>query len=142
MDYGATERVRKFVVKHFFDPARLRGESSITIHAGSLSKLLQEKNLLPPNRYPVICGAMTNSRFAERNGARLVKREGPESGQSSAATFTFVLEPNGSGGGQASEDSLADDDLFDSLYGLLADSYAASGGAEAFHKAEREAWDR
>lgn len=144
-DYGATDRVRRFVVQQFFEPARRRGDHKVTIHAGSLSKLLEERNLLQPNRYPVICGAMTNSRFASKHGARLEQQQGPQSGLSSAATFTFVLEPLVStaadeGGNDAPV--LAANSKFMALRGILKEAYAEVGGAKAFHEAERDAWER
>jgi hypothetical protein len=146
-DYGATERVRRFVVQQFFEPARRRGERRVTIHAGSLSKLLEEKNLLQPNRYPVICGAMTNARFASRHGAILEERQGPQSGLSSSATFTFVLEPVAPGKRSVGEDGSrahvpASDSKFMALRGIMKEMYAELGGATAFHEAERDAWDR
>jgi hypothetical protein len=153
-DYGATERVRRFVVQHFFEPARRRGERKVTIHAGSLSKLLEEKNLLQPNRYPLICGAMTNSGFASKHGARLEERRGPQSGLSSSATFTFVLESpapteplvptQAEGDGEVSNSAPVRPAVskFMALRGILKEAYAEVGGAKAFHEAERDAWER
>ena len=40
-DYGATDRVRRFVLREIIEPARRRGEQKVTIHAGTLGKLLQ-----------------------------------------------------------------------------------------------------
>lgn len=143
-DYGATDRVRRFVAQQFIEPARKQGERTVTIHAGKLGKLLEERNILPPNRFPIICGAMGSPKFAKSNRVRLQSRQGPK--LSSTVTFTFVLEPNepansgSSEGGSTPPASSAD--AFLSLRGIMKSTYQKLGGAEAFHRRESESWDR
>jgi hypothetical protein len=148
-DYGATERVRKFVVQQFFEPARRRGERTVSVNSGTLGKMLEERKVLPANRYPIICGALGSSKFARSHGVSLERREGPPSGQSSAVTFTFRLEPldlapagrdRGSSGGGSSTPPLTSSFL--GLRGILKETYRQLGGARAVHEAERESWER
>jgi hypothetical protein len=144
-DYGATDRVRRFVAQQFIEPARKLGERTVTIHTGKLGKLLEERNILSSNRYPIICGAMGSPKFARSNRVRLQSRQGPK--LSSTVTFTFVLEPNeatgpgsSSEGGSTPPASSAVDFL--SLRGIMKSAYQKLGGAEAFHRRESESWDR
>lgn len=149
-NYGATEKVRSFVAENYIEPARRRGERTVTIHAGALSKVLQEQNILPPNRFPIICGAMGSPLFAKKNRISLNSRKGPSSGLSSTATFTFTLDPTelppntvtpppppfGGTSGSPPQTS------FLSLRGILKATYRKLGGAESFHRSEFESWNR
>ena len=143
-DYGATDRVRSFVARKFIEPARHRGERTITINAGSLGKLLEEHNILPSNRFPIICGAMGSPKFAKSNRVRLQSRQGPRSGLSSTTTFTFSLEPDQTPNTPPESGSTPGSnlDLFLELRGILKSTYKHLGGAEAFHRNESESWNR
>jgi len=140
-DYGATERVRAFVAQQIFEPARQRGEEKVTIHVGTLGKLLEDRKVLQGNRYPIICGAVASPIFARNNGAVLESRQGPAKGLSSSATFTFKLEPIEVHPVQ-SELQAGPHGEFMKLYGIMNSIYKELGGATAFHEAEREAWER
>jgi hypothetical protein len=147
-DYGATERVRRFVAQQIIEPARRRGERRIAVHAGNLGKLLEERKVLPANRYPIICGALGSAKFARSYGVSLVSREGPPSGQSSAVTFTFRLEPQDAQADVSREASSKEGFLpasvnsFLELRGVLKGTYRKLGGSDAVHGAERESWER
>jgi hypothetical protein len=145
-DYGATDRVRRFVAQQFIEPARKQGERTVTVHAGTLGKLLAERNILPPNRFPIICGAMGSPKFAKSNRVRLESRQGPDSGLSSTTTFTFVLEPSEPASSGSSADSRPapanSADAFLGLRGIMKSAYQKLGGAEAFHRRESEGWER
>lgn len=138
-DYGATDRVRRFVLQEIIEPARRRGERKVTIHAGTLGKLLQERNVLQSNRFPIICGAVGLPDFAKENRISLQSRQGPR--LSSTTTFTFTLEPIVERQGQTTEES-SEDNSFLGLRGILKTTYEQLGGAEKFHRTERESWDR
>jgi len=139
-DYGATDRVRRFVAQQFIEPARNRGEHTVTINAGTLGRLLEERNILPPNRFPIICGAMGSPKFARRYRVRLQSREGPRSGLSSTATFTFALEPDDPAAGPLGGNAGPKPDPFFELRGILKTTYKRLGGAEPFHRRESESW--
>jgi len=148
-NYGATEKVRSFVAENYIEPARRRGERTVTIHAGALGKVLQERDILPSNRFPIICGAMGSPIFAKRNRVTLASRQGPASGLSSSATFTFTLEPTppppndvkppSQNGGTPSASFQVS---FKALRGILKVTYQNLGGGEAFHRRESESWDK
>src|ERR1035437_4239843 len=137
-DYGATDRVRRFVLQEIIEPARRRGERKVTIHAGTLGKLLQERNVLQSNRFPIICGAVGLPDFAKENRLSLESRQGPR--LSSTTTFTFTLEPIAERPGQSTEKP--DGNSFLGLRGILKATYEHLGGAEKFHRSERESWEQ
>jgi len=149
-NYGATEKVRTFVAENYIEPARQRGERTVTIHAGALGKVLQERDILPSNRFPIICGAMGSPIFAKKNRVTLASRQGPASGLSSSATFTFNLDPAAPSPNAAKQPSLQNDEKprpssqvsFKSLRGILKATYKNLGGGEAFHRRESESWNQ
>jgi hypothetical protein len=135
--YGATAKVRKFAVEAFFEPARRRGDRTVSIHSGQLAKTLEERSLLLPNSYPIVCSALNYEPFARENHVTLEKVEtSAPSGKSSTVTFTFRLNQLPSSAAEKTDQD------FLALRGILKDAYARLGGIEAFHKAERESWEQ
>jgi len=132
-DYGATERVKRVAVETYIEPARRRGEKTVEIHSGQLARDLVQRQMLQPNRFPIVCNALRSKRFSIDNHVTLEEvRTSAASGQSSTVTFVFRLDDvRGPGAG-----SLA------SLRGIMKKSYRKLGGAESFHRSEREAWDK
>lgn len=132
-DYGATERVKRVAVETYIEPARRRGDKIVEIHSGELARDLVQKQMLQPNRFPIVCNALRSKRFSIDNHVTLEKVRTPAaSGQSSTVTFVFRLDDVN----EPSASSLA------SLRGIMKQSYRKLGGAQSFHKAEREAWDK
>jgi len=139
-DHGSTDRVRRSAAERYIVPARKRGDKTVVIHSGTFEKLLVEQRLLQPNRFPIVCNALRSRRFAKENHLTLQEVKTPAaSGQSSTVSFVFKLEPIELGQSSGSINAPAS---FDSLRGILKRTYKQLGGAEAFHTAERESWDR
>lgn len=139
-DYGSTDRVRRIAVQTYVVPARQRGDRTVTIHSGQLAKAMVDKDLLQPNRFPIVCNALRSKRFSRENHLTLQEvRSSAASGQSSTVSFVFRLDPisgpNGDDEGRSSPS-------FETLRGLLRQTYASLGGAAAFHSREREDWER
>ena len=143
-DYGSTDRVRRAAAQEYVEPARKRGDTTVKIHSGTLGKSLVANNLLAPNRFPIICNALKSAKFQKENDLTLLEVESPPtalSGRSSTLTFVYRLEthqsidPRGNGAPQKGVVT------FEQLRGILSDTYKRLGGAEAFHRAERESWD-
>jgi hypothetical protein len=138
-DYGSTDRVRRSAAHEYIQPARRRGEKVVKINSGTFGKSLVEHKILQPNRFPIICNALRSEKFQKDNQLTLVEVQGPPSGRSSTMTFVYRLEsmpdaPITTSGNEPS--------LFESLRGVLRKSYKQLGGADAFHHAERESWER
>jgi hypothetical protein len=138
-DYGATERVRQSAVERYVRPARAQKRKTFQIHSGSFEKELVQRGLLQRNRFPIVCNALRSTRFLEENHLALVDVKAPPSGQSSTVIFTYRLQDEE----PASLDTYEEgNDPLLNLRGILANTYKKLGGAERFHKAEREAWGR
>lgn len=136
-DYGSTDRVRRSAAEHFIKPARKRGDKLVTIHSGTLERMLVERKLLQPNRFPIVCNALRSKKFAQENSLELRETISPAaSGQSSTVSFVFSLKPET----KTRPDSSGP--TFDQLRGILQRSYRKLGGAQKFHSDEREAWSR
>lgn len=136
--YGATDRVRQKALTEYIEPARRTGAQRVRIHSGTFNKSLVASHILPPNRLPLVCNALASRKFQRENHLALESVEGPPSGRSSTVVYTYRLEPVPSP--EPSES--ASPGGFLSLRGVLKDTYEKLGGAENFHKSQREAWDR
>ena len=137
-DYGSTDRVRRSAAQQYIEPARSRGETIVKIHSGTFGKALVERKILPPNRFPIICNALSSTKFQKENHATLLDVQGPRSGKSSTVTYVYRLEPTS----PSQKSTGKDNSLFMQMRGVLKKSYKKLGGAESFHKSERESWDR
>ena len=136
-DYGSTDRVRRFAAQLYINPARNRGETIVQIHSGTLGKTLVESKVLAPNRFPIICNALSSNKFQKENRVTLLDTKAPPSGRSSTVTYVYRLEPL-----PESQQGNNEDTLFMKLRGILKKDYKKLGGAESFHNSERESWDR
>jgi hypothetical protein len=141
-NYGATDKVRRSAAEQYINPARQRGDKTVTIHSGTFGKMLVEQELLPPNRFPLICNALQSKRFSIENHVTLEKVSGPPSGKSSTVTFVYRIDPMSElPQPHIPATKQVGMSLFEQLRGILKPVYKKLGGAEAFHKAERESWD-
>lgn len=137
-DYGSTDRVRRSAAEHFIKPARLRGDKFVTIHSGTLERMLVEGKVLQPNRFPIVCNALRSRKFSKENHLELREVQSPAaSGQSSTVSFVFSLEPEDRG-----EQTTLAQPSFEDLRGVLKQTYRKLGGAAAFHSRERESWNQ
>jgi hypothetical protein len=139
-NYGATDKVRRTASERYIFPARRRQETTVAIHSGDFGKYLVQNNVLPPNRFPIICNALRSRAFLRENGLTLEKVQGPPSGKSSTVTFVYKLQPLRRS--SAPQQATAAAPSFMSLRGILKSSYQKLGGAEAFHRRESASWDR
>jgi len=112
----------------YVEKARSEGQDSVTIVAGDIVRELRMEY-----RVPSVCSALASKRFQKENGITLERREGPPSGVSTTAKFTYRLEARSSASALSS--------LW-SLRGAGKATYEALGGGEAFLAAERAAFDR
>jgi hypothetical protein len=141
--YGSTEKVRRTAAEQYISPARRRSETTVRIHSGTFGKFLVQNNILPPNRFPIICNALRSGKFLKENNLAIEEIHGPPSGRSSTVTFVYRLEPVPSTGPNCSSVSpTTGPNSFLNLRGILKGTYKQLGGAEDFHRNERESWNR
>ena len=120
-----SDLVREYVRETYLRPARRRGEKRVSIHVGTVHKVLALSN-----RVPLVCAALRSKKFLEENALNLIGKTGPPSGQSTTVTFTYeILDARGTGAGQA--------DAFLKLRGIGKDLFRTLGGGEAFIREER-----
>lgn len=138
-NYGSTDQVRRTAASQYVEPARIRGDKTVKIHSGALNKLLVDTKVLPPNRLPIVCNALSSLKFQKENHLVLENIQGPPSGRSSTVVFTYRIEPAAT---LSSKNGGNDASSFKQLRGILKETYRKLGGAEGFHKNERQSWER
>jgi len=78
------DNVREHCRVHYIEPARERGESTVTIRTGNVHSALGYKNRLPP-----VCAALGATTFEEACQVERIGVDGPLNGANT--TFTFRL---------------------------------------------------
>jgi hypothetical protein len=127
LENSIAHRIREHLRSTYVNPARSRHESTIRIVAGEVLKALRL-----PNRAPAVCQVLRGRKFLAENNLVLEKQEGPPSGLSTTATFTYRLaDQHQTPGDQAKSD-------WESLRGIAKEAFAAVGGAETFLMSERK----
>jgi len=121
------EQVREHARTKYIEPARKRHESTIQIRAGDVHKELHWEH-----RVPLVCQALSGSKFLTENHLTLEKREGPRSGQSTTVVFTYRLLDDQAAPIKSRESPLL------RLEGIGKEVFQSLGGGEAFIRRERE----
>jgi hypothetical protein len=120
------DRIRMHAREKYVVPAKSRKEKQISIRAGDVVK-----DLGLVGRTPAVCSALTGKKFWETNNLRLLKVNGPKSGQSTTVVCTYELvESNASATGR--------DDPWQQLRGALKNIFSEQGGGEAYLRNERD----
>src|SRR5258708_6322606 len=131
--------IRQSLRSRYFEPARRRRETLVTLRAGDIHRELGLRN-----RVPNVCQVMESRILEKEAGVKVSSKQGPPSGRGTSLTVTYVVEPAHD---EAKNDSREIKPvpldhpgvaLFYELRGLAADIYAAEGGGEAWLKKERE----
>lgn len=142
--HNSTARsIREHLRKKYFEPARRRHESLVTVRAGDIHRELGLQN-----RVPNVCQVM-ESRLLEREAnVKVCSKQGPPSGRGTTVTITYTVDQTSSGSGANDagpspiemESKHPGVELFLALRGLGAETYASAGGGEAWLNAERAAF--
>ena len=121
------DRIRSFVNKEYVEPARRRGESSVTVRAGDVHRALGLKN-----RVPLVCSALRGKKFLDAHGLRIAGVEGPPSEQSTTVEITYSLLPRVSESPASLLHTLVE------ARGIAKQLFTDLGGGEAFIRQMRE----
>jgi len=78
------DRVREFCKTQFIEPARARGDKTVSIRAGDIHHLLGFKK-----RLPIVCSALGANAFEDMARVQRIGLKGPIS--SANAVFTFRI---------------------------------------------------
>ena len=122
-----SDRVRDYARTHYIDPARRRGEQTVTVAADEV-----QKGVRLSNRAPLVCQALRSRKFLQENQLELSRWEGPPSGVSTTVRFIYRLHENRAGAVELPLAQLA------GLWGIGKEVFEELGGAEAFIRSERE----
>ena len=78
------DEVRDYCKTHYIDPARTRGDYSVTIRAGDVHSALKYHD-----RLPLVCSAIGTNLFEESLKLKRISIDGPLNGTNTL--FTFLL---------------------------------------------------
>jgi hypothetical protein len=125
-----SDSVRHYAQQAYVQPARRKGEKTISINVGQVHKAVAFQN-----RVPVVCQALESKKFLEANRLRLISKTGPPSGQSTTVTYTYELIDTKAA-------VPAQQDPWPQLRGVLKDVFADLGGGDAYLRSERDTFHR
>jgi hypothetical protein len=133
--------IREYLRKAYFEPARRRRETLVTLRAGDI-----HRELGLHNRVPNVCQVMESKLLEKEAGVRVSSKQGPPSGRGTTLTVTYTVDlyalPSNSAISGSQEPSKLKEHpgvrLFLALRGQGADLYTEAGGGEAWLKRERE----
>jgi 5-methylcytosine-specific restriction protein B len=77
--------VRQYCKENYIDPARGKGEKTVTIRSGDVHNALSYKD-----RYPLVCSAIGSNLFEELCNVRRISVEGPLNGVNTLFTFELI----------------------------------------------------
>jgi 5-methylcytosine-specific restriction protein B len=77
--------VREYCKITYIDPARRRGQKTVTIKSGDIHSALNYKN-----RYPLVCSAIGSNRFEQMCSLKRISVKGPLNGVSTLFTFELI----------------------------------------------------
>lgn len=76
--------IRRFANRQYLEPARARGDETVSIRSGDVHAAMGLQN-----RLPAVCGALGTARFCDENRLERLRIEGPAN--SSTTIFVFRL---------------------------------------------------
>lgn len=126
------ESIRAHVHAQYIEPARRRGDETITVVAGTVLRELQ----LRGDYAPSVCSALRARKFSAEHDLELIRVDGPRSKSSTTTAFTYRLPQRSEAGHpQPARNAIRD------LRGIGRDMFVAVGGGERWLRKEREVFD-
>jgi hypothetical protein len=147
MSIGQTQQtfnasgIRHYMRIRYFEPARRRKETLVTLRAGDLHRELGLRN-----RVPNVCQVMESKVLEKEAGVKVSSKQGPPSGRGTSLTVTYTVdlhEPSPAAANPAKPASLRDHPgvaLFYALRGSGVGLYDEDGGGEAWLDRERDSF--
>jgi hypothetical protein len=128
------------VLRHYIEPARRRGLSTVEVRAGDVHQELGLKN-----RVASVCTTLESQKFQRENHLSLLRAKGPNSGRSTTVTFAYqLLDPATLA--EKPKPSIKSGQKLMALYGICAETFRELGGGEEYLRRERDwgpdAWER
>jgi hypothetical protein len=136
MSTSDAQSIRDHLLRRYFEPARKRRETLVTLRAGDIHRELGLRN-----RVPNVCQVMESRLLEKVAGVKVSSKQGPPSGRGTTLTITYTVDLRHTGqapahrsGNSSTHPGVA---LFYALRGQGADVFAAEGGGETWLKRER-----
>jgi len=79
------DRIRGFVIAHYVNPARERGEEEFVVRAGDVHRQMDLENALP-----AVCSVLDGEPLRSAAGLEAVSRDGPPQGANASVRFRFT----------------------------------------------------
>jgi 5-methylcytosine-specific restriction protein B len=131
--------IRRYIRTHYFEPARKRRETLVTLRAGDIHRELGLRN-----RVPNVCQVMESKLLEKEAGVKVSSKQGPPSGRGTTLTVTYTVDLRPAPAAASNQvKSMAEHPgvaLFYALRGQGKEMYAAEGGGEAWLKRERDSF--
>lgn len=89
MPCGDAERIRKYVIENHVNPARRRGEESVTIRVGDV-RAGAGLELNSTNATISICEVLETLKFRKHAGVEFLEKVGPNQGASSMYRYRII----------------------------------------------------
>ena len=86
----SADEIREFVNRHYFEPARARGESKVVITSGQV-----HRDMKLSSRMPSVCGAL-RSQYVRDFNVTLIEERRKEGVVLNSSTNQFIFTLNGS----------------------------------------------
>ncbi len=125
------DRIRAHVGQQYVEPARRRGDATITVVAGAVLRDLQ----LGGDYAASVCSALRARKFLKDNDLEMVKAVGPKSMMSTTTAFTYRLRRRSESGDRRPARNAVWD-----LLGAGRETFAALGGGERWLREERQSF--
>jgi hypothetical protein len=134
--------IRRYIRTHYFEPARKRHETLVTLRAGDIHRELGLRN-----RVPNVCQVMESKLLEKEAGVKVSSKQGPPSGRGTTLTVTYTVDLHAAGNVPAQREDVSGRArsisehpgvaLFYELRGQGRDIFAREGGGEAWLDRER-----
>jgi len=79
--------IRRYCLKKYIVPARVRGDSTILICAGDVHRAMNYTS-----RHPAVCDAINTKLFQKMANINFISRSGPKHGSSTTFTFKIIQD--------------------------------------------------
>lgn len=79
--------IRSYLRTHYFEPARRKRETLVTLRAGDIHRALSLRN-----RVANVCQVMESKLLEKEAGVRISSKQGPPSGRGTTFTVTYVVD--------------------------------------------------
>ena len=123
------DRIRTHVLERYVEPARSRGDETVSVIAKEVLRDLELRGDCAPS----VCSALRALKFRKDNDLELIREDGPPSKQSTTTSFTYrILRRSTKPDDRRPRNAVRD------LLGAGKETFAALGGGENWLRRERE----